>query len=79
MAATRAVFPARTGGAVTTRRDLMTGAVAVAGAALARQPANAQEHDQHHSHQALPSDLALRVKALESLLVAKGLEPISKS
>ena len=73
MAATRAVFPARTGGAVTTRRDLMTGAVAVAGAALARQPANAQEHDQDHSHQALPSDLALRVKALESLLVAKGL------
>src|SRR6516225_5180368 len=73
MAATRAVFPVRTGGAVTTRRDLMTGAVAVAGAALARQPANAQEHDQHHSHQALPSDLALRVKALESLLVAKGL------
>jgi nitrile hydratase len=30
-----------------------------------------QEHDNHH--QAVPSDLALRVKALESLLVEKGL------
>src|SRR5919197_1462943 len=30
--------------------------------------------DQHdHDHQAVPSDLALRVKALESLLVEKGL------
>src|ERR1700740_2256262 len=30
--------------------------------------------DKHnHSHQAVPSDLALRVKALESLLVEKGL------
>jgi nitrile hydratase subunit alpha len=33
--------------------------------------ADAQNHD--HDHQALPSDLALRVKALESLLVEKGL------
>jgi nitrile hydratase subunit alpha len=30
-------------------------------------------HDHHHDHQAVPSDLALRVKALESLLVEKGL------
>jgi nitrile hydratase subunit alpha len=30
-----------------------------------------QEHD--HQHQTVPSDLALRVKALESLLVEKGL------
>src|ERR1700739_2920362 len=29
------------------------------------------KHD--HSHQAIPSDVALRVKALESLLVEKGL------
>src|SRR5947208_9770073 len=30
--------------------------------------------DQHdHDHQAVPSDLALRVKAIESLLVDKGL------
>src|ERR1700752_9641 len=31
----------------------------------------AAEHD--HDHQAVPSDLTLRVKALESLLVEKGL------
>src|ERR1700756_4258898 len=31
----------------------------------------ADEHD--HGHQAVPSDLTLRVKALESLLVEKGL------
>ena len=31
----------------------------------------AAQHD--HSHQAVPSDLTLRVKALESLLVEKGL------
>jgi nitrile hydratase len=33
--------------------------------------AQAQDHD--HEHQAVPSDLTLRVKALESLLVEKGL------
>lgn len=32
------------------------------------------DHDHHHDHgQAAPSDMALRVKALESLLVEKGL------
>jgi nitrile hydratase len=31
------------------------------------------DHDQDHDHQAVPSDPTLRVKALESLLVAKGL------
>ena len=31
------------------------------------------EHDHDHAHQAVPSDLTLRVKALESLLVEKGL------
>lgn len=30
-------------------------------------------HEHDHEHQAVPSDLALRVKALESLLVEKGL------
>lgn len=30
-------------------------------------------HDHEHEHQAVPSDIALRVKALESLLVEKGL------
>ena len=31
------------------------------------------DHGHQHDHQAVPSDLALRVKALESLLVEKGL------
>jgi nitrile hydratase len=35
------------------------------------QNVEAQEHD--HDHQAVPSDLTLRAKALESLLVEKGL------
>ena len=30
-------------------------------------------HHHHHDHQVVPSDLTLRVKALESLLVEKGL------
>jgi nitrile hydratase len=30
-------------------------------------------HDHHHDHQVVPSDFALRVKSLESLLVEKGL------
>ena len=33
----------------------------------------AHEHEHDHDHQAVPSDPALRVKALESLLVEKGL------
>jgi nitrile hydratase len=32
-----------------------------------------RDHDHAHDHQVAPSDPALRVKALESLLVAKGL------
>jgi len=35
------------------------------------QDAKMEEHD--HGHQAVPSDVALRVKALESLLVERGL------
>src|SRR3974377_1012862 len=31
------------------------------------------EHSHDHSHQVVPSDAALRTKALESLLVEKGL------
>jgi nitrile hydratase len=51
----------------TTRR----GFLAAAGAVAAQDMAHAQDHD--HSHQVVPSDLALRVKSLESLLVEKGL------
>jgi nitrile hydratase len=55
----------------TTRRDLLTAALATAGAAAAPDLTHADDHD--HDHQDVPSDPALRVKALESLLVAKGL------
>lgn len=34
---------------------------------------NVLHHDHDHDHQAVPSDFALRVKSLESLLVEKGL------
>jgi len=51
----------------TTRR----GFLATAGVAAAQDLAHAQEHG--HSHQVVPSDPALRVKSLESLLVEKGL------
>jgi nitrile hydratase len=58
----------------TTRRDLLTSALTAAGAALSagRVDATDHDHDNHHEHQEVPSDPALRVKALESLLVAKG-------
>ncbi len=53
----------------TNRRDFLTTAVTAVGAAVTPDLARAQEHD----HQVVPSDPALRVKALESLLVEKGL------
>ncbi len=57
------------------RRRFLKGAAAGA-AGLVAEPGiahakNSQEHD--HDRQAVPSDLTLRVKALESLLVDKGL------
>jgi len=59
----------------TTRRDFLAAAVTAAGAAVTPDLAHAQEphHDHDHDHQVVPSDPALRVKALESLLVEKGL------
>src|ERR1039457_2301498 len=59
----------------TTRRDLLTVALTAAGAAVTPGLAPAKEHvhDHDHDHQAVHSGPALRVKALESLLVAKGL------
>jgi nitrile hydratase len=52
-----------------TRRDFL------AAGAVASQQLGAQvhEHEHDHDHQAVPNDLTLRVKALESLLVEKGL------
>ena len=59
----------------TTRRGMLKTVVTAAGAAVTNDLAHAQEqsHDHEHSHQAVPSDPALRVKSLESLLVEKGL------
>jgi nitrile hydratase subunit alpha len=58
-----------------TRRSFLKTAVTAAGAAttpgLAQVQSNGQAND--HEHQAVPSDLTLRVKSLESLLVEKGL------
>jgi len=59
-----------------TRRDFLATAATAAGAAAAGDlAAHAQdsEHSHDHAHQAVPSDMALRVKSLESLLVEKGL------
>jgi nitrile hydratase subunit alpha len=53
----------------TTRRDFLTVAVTTVGATATPTFAHAEEHD----HQDVPSDVALRVKSLESLLIEKGL------
>src|SRR5229473_6118629 len=54
-----------------TRRSFLM----AAGGTAANELAQAQEHDHDHDHghQDVPSDPTLRVKALESLLVEKGL------
>jgi nitrile hydratase subunit alpha len=57
----------------TNRRDFLAAAVTAAGAALTLELPHAHEHQHDHEHQVVPSDPALRVKALESLLVEKGL------
>jgi nitrile hydratase len=57
----------------TSRRDFLTAAVSAAGAAVTPSHGQAHEHSHGHDHQVVPSDPALRVKALESLLVEKGL------
>src|SRR5436309_4785440 len=56
----------------TRRRFLKRAATGGVGAA-GLTPAHAQDHHQDHEHQVVPPDPALRVKALESLLVEKGL------
>ena len=55
------------------RRRFLKGAATGAAAAAVTTPAQAQDNQQDHNHQVVPSDPALRVKALESLLVEKGL------
>jgi nitrile hydratase len=53
------------------RRGFLKGAVASMAVAAKPQIGSAQQDD--HDHQVVPSEPALRVKALESLLVQKGL------
>jgi len=55
----------------TTRRGFLTTAVGAAGVAVSPSPTQAAEAA--HDHQVLPSDMTLRVRSLESLLVEKGL------
>jgi len=55
----------------TSRRDFIANAGAAAPAM--HDLAHAQESEHEHDHQVVPSDPALRVKSLESLLVEKGL------
>lgn len=57
----------------TTRRDFLTTAAAAAGAAATGELGRAQGPEASQEHTAVPSDLTLRVKALESLLVEKGI------
>ncbi len=54
----------------TTRRDFLATAATVAGATASGHDF---AHAEEHAHQQVPSDVALRAKALESLLVEKGL------
>src|ERR1051326_3714569 len=59
------------------RREFLKGAAASAAALVpgvaAQQQLPMPDHDHEHDHRAVPSDVALRVKALESLLVEKGM------
>lgn len=57
----------------TTRRGFLTTAVTAVGAAATHHVTGVDSHQHDHGQQAVPSDLTLRVKALESLLVEKGL------
>jgi len=57
-----------------TRRGFLKAVVTAAEEAASPDPVHESQGDDHgHEHQALPSDLTLRVKSLESLLVEKGL------
>jgi nitrile hydratase subunit alpha len=53
----------------TTRRRFLAGAATVVSTAATGDVA----HDEEHVHQDVPSDMVLRVKSIESLLVEKGL------
>jgi len=54
-------------------KGVVAGAVGSATPGSAHADDHDHDHDRHHDHQDVPSDLTLRTKALESLLVEKGL------
>jgi nitrile hydratase len=54
-------------------KGVAAGAAGAAGSATDNAHAAGHGHTHDHEHQDVPSDLALRTKALESLLVEKGL------
>ena len=56
-----------------TRRGFLKTALTAAGVATTPDGIGARAEDQGRGHQTVPSDLTLRVKSLESLLVDKGL------
>ena len=56
-----------------TRRNFLSAAITAVGAAATHGGAHAQGQTPAGAHQTVPSDLTLRVKSLESLLVEKGL------
>jgi nitrile hydratase len=55
------------------RREFLKQAGTAAAAGAAAMHSHEHAHGEGHDHQDVPSDMALRVKALESLLVEKGL------
>ena len=55
------------------RRKFLKDAAAGVVAVTTSSTVHAQDHEQDHDHQVVPSDPALRTKALESLLVEKGI------
>src|SRR6202167_417384 len=65
----------RNHGMNTTRRDFLAAAATATGATAVPVLAHAGDHHDHDHdhHDDVPSDVALRVKSLESLLVEKGL------
>src|SRR5262249_42085798 len=65
--------PTKTGNKVGRRGFLKNAAAGAAALVTHKGAAEAQSNQDHdHEHQAIPADVALRVKALESVLVEKG-------
>jgi len=57
----------------TNRRDFLSGVLPAVATVAGATAAHADDHGHQHDHQDPPSDVALRVKSLESLLIEKGL------